>query len=91
MAIKFKIPKLLQEKTEGIMLIDVQGGSVFDCIADLVRRYPGLRGMILDAEDNVLLKWMIYINNTSAISSNELSYQVRDGDVITLIPLIAGG
>jgi molybdopterin synthase sulfur carrier subunit len=91
MAIIFKIPKLLQDKTEGKALMDVQGGCVFDCIADLVRRYPGLKGMILDAEDNVLLKWMIYINNSSAVSSNVLSYQVRDGDVITLMPMIAGG
>jgi len=91
MSAKFKIPKLLQEKTEGAVLIEVQGGSVQACIADAIRRYPGLKGMILDGEDRMLLKWMVYVNNQSAVASNELSYQVKDGDIIALLPMVAGG
>jgi molybdopterin synthase sulfur carrier subunit len=91
MSIQFKIPKLLQEKTDGEVIIAVQGGSVQECIADLIRRYPGLEGMILDGEDRILLKWMVYISNKGAVSSNELSYQVKDGDIITLLPMVAGG
>ena len=91
MSIKFKIPKLLQEKTGGAALIEVQGGSVQACIADAIRRYPGLKGMILDGEDRMLLKWMVYVNNQSAVASNELSYQVKDGDIIALLPMVAGG
>jgi len=91
MSIKFKIPKLLQEKTDGAVLIEVQGGSVQECIADLIRRYPSLDGRILDGEDRLLLKWMVYINNQSTVSSNELSHHVRDGDIITLLPMVAGG
>ena len=91
MSIKFKIPKLLQEKTDGAVLIEVQGGNVQACIADLIRRYPGLEGMILDGEDRILLRWMVYINNQSAVASNELSYHVKDGDIISLLPMVAGG
>jgi len=91
MSAKFKIPKLLQEKTEGAVLIEVQGGSVQACIADAIRRYPGLKGMILDGEDRILLRWMVYINNQSAVAFNELSYQVKDGDIIALLPMVAGG
>ena len=91
MTIRFKIPKLLQEKTGGAVLIEVQGGNVQACIADLIRRYPGLEGMILDGEDRILLRWMVYINNQSAVPSNELSYHVKDGDIISLLPMVAGG
>ena len=91
MSARFKIPKLLQEKTDGAVLIEVQGGSVQECIADLIRRYPGLKGMILDGEDRILLKWMVYINNQSTVASNELSYQVKDGDIISFLPMVAGG
>ena len=91
MGIKFKIPKLLQEKTDGAVLIEVQGGSVQECIVDFIRRFPALEGMILDGEDRILLRWMVYINNQSAVSSNELSYQVKDGDIIALLPMEAGG
>ena len=91
MSIKFKIPKLLQEKTDGVVLIEVQGGSVPECISDLIRRNPGLEGMIMDGEDRILLKWVVYINNQSVLSSNELSYHVKDGDIISLLPMVAGG
>jgi molybdopterin converting factor small subunit len=37
------------------------------------------------------LRWMVYINNQSVLSSNELSYQVKDGDIIALLPMVAGG
>ena len=91
MGIKFKLPKLLQEKTDGAVLIEVRGGSVAECIADLIRRYPDLEGMILDGEGRILLRWMVYINDQSALSSNELSNQVKDGDIISLLPMVAGG
>jgi molybdopterin converting factor small subunit len=39
----------------------------------------------------VLLKWMIYINNASASSSDELSHPVKEGDVIEFLPMVAGG
>ena len=91
MGITIKVPKLLQEKTDGTALVEVRGASVQECIVDLIRRYPGLEGMILDAEDRMLLKWMVYINNQSIVSSNELSHHVEDGDLITLLPMVAGG
>jgi len=91
MSIKFKIPKLLQEKTDDAVLVEVRGGSVQECIADLIRRYPGLEGVILDGEDRLLLRWMVCIDNQSTSASYELSYQVKDGDIITLLPMVAGG
>ena len=91
MSIHFKIPKLLREKTGGAVLVEVQGGSVQECIADLIHRYPELEGSIWDREGRILLKWMVYINNKAVVSSNELLYPVKDGDIIALLPMVAGG
>ena len=91
MSIRFKVPKPLQEKTDGAVLIEVQGGSVLDCIADLIRRYPSLEGSILDGGDRLLLKWMVYINNQGVVVADELSSHVKDGDIISLLPMVAGG
>jgi len=57
----------------------------------LIHRYPGLEGRILDGEDRLLLKWMVYINKKNAAASNQLFYPVKDGDIITLLPMVAGG
>ena len=91
MGVQFKIPRQLQEKTDGEIHIEVRGSNVYECIADLIRRYPGLKGRILDGEGRILLKWMVYINNKCVIPSNELSYAVKDGDLITVLPVVAGG
>ena len=91
MGIQFKIPKLLQEKTSGATLVEVEGADVRECIVDLTRRHPGLKGTILDEEDRILLKWMVYINEKSAVSSEELSCRLEDGDKIALLPMVAGG
>ena len=91
MGVQFKIPKQLQEQTGGAIHIEVQGCTVHECIVDLIRRYPDIKGRILDGEGKILLKWMVYINNKSVIPSNELSYAVKDGDIITVLPVVAGG
>ena len=91
MGIQFKIPKLLQEKTSGATLVEVEGADVRECIVDLTRRHPGLKGTILDEEGRILLKWMVYINEKSAVSSEELSCRLEDGDKIALLPMVAGG
>lgn len=91
MSVKIKIPKHLQHKTNGSAIAEVKGTTVHECIEALVRQYPGLKGEILDNQEMLLLKWIIYINNEVSISSHELSKPVKDGDMILLLPLVAGG
>ena len=91
MGITIKIPKLLMEQTDGALLVEVRGGNVLECISDLICRYPKLEGMILDSSNRLLLKWMVYVNNQGAVSADQLLYPVKDGDMITLLPMIAGG
>ena len=91
MGVQFKIPKRLQEKTDGAIHIEVHGCTVHECIADLIRLYPDLKGRIFDGEGRILLKWIVYINNKSVIQSKELSYPVKKGDIITILPMVVGG
>jgi molybdopterin converting factor small subunit len=91
MGVQFKVPKQLQEKTDGAIHIEVRGCTVHECIADLIRRYPDLKGRILDREGRILLKWMVYLNSKSVIPSDDLSCAVKHGDIITILPMVAGG
>ena len=77
--------------TGGTVQIEVRGCTVHECMTDLIRRYPDLKGRILDGEGRILLKWMVYINHRSALPSNEGSHAVQDGDIITILPMVAGG
>jgi molybdopterin synthase sulfur carrier subunit len=91
MRVTIRVPRLLQDKTNGAVRVAVQGATVSECVADLIRQYPGLQGMILDSEGRVLLQWMVYINDAIAGRSDEVQIQLKDGDTIALLPLVAGG
>ncbi len=91
MGVKFIIPKYLRHKTNKKAATEVKGATVYDCIEALIRKYPGLKGEILDDEGTILLKWMVSINSKIAASTEELSHQVEDGDEIMLLPVIDGG
>jgi sulfur-carrier protein len=91
MSAKIKIPKHLQPKTNGETIAIVNGRDVHTCIDELIRQYPGLEGEILDDQGRLLLKWTVYINNRIAGAPDGLSNPVRKGDMIELLPVVAGG
>jgi molybdopterin converting factor small subunit len=78
-------------KTNGETVAVANGFNVHTCIDDLIHQYPGLKGEILDDQGRLLVKWKIYINNKSTGASDELSNPVSDGDMIELLPVVAGG
>jgi len=91
MSIRIEIPEQLREKTTGQPTVDVVGDTLRECLGTLVKRYPGLRGEIVDDRGNLLLKWVISINGKIVNPSDELSHPVTGGDVIKLVPMVAGG
>jgi molybdopterin converting factor small subunit len=91
MSIKIKVPEYLWEKTDGESVIDVEGNTLRECLEALVHCYPALKGEIVDGQGTLLMKWLIFINSKLAIASDELSSPVIEGDVILLVPMVAGG
>ena len=81
----------MKDKTDGVTQTQVKGHSVGECIKALIRQYSGLKGEILDDQGTILLRWMIYINNESISSSDEMLHPVNEGDVIEFLPVVAGG
>jgi len=91
MSIKIKIPEFLHDKTDGELIIEVTGNTLRECFAALVHRYPALQGEIVDGQGMLLFKWLIFINGNLADASDELSTPVTEGDVVLLVPMVAGG
>jgi len=91
MSLKIKIPDYLQNKTDGKPIVIVTGNTLRDCLEALVHCYPALKGEIVDGQGMLLLKWLIFINGKFASASDDLSYPVTEGDVIVLVPAVAGG
>ena len=91
MVCTIKIPPHLKDKTNGETLAELKGETVRECIEALVCRFPDLKGEILDNQGRLLLKWSISINGRIADALDELAQPVKEGDLISLLPMIAGG
>jgi molybdopterin converting factor small subunit len=91
MSIKVKIPGYLQDKTDGESVVEVAGSTVRECLGELVQRHPALKGEVVDGQGMLLVKWLIFVNRKLVHASDELSTPVTEGDVIQLVPMVAGG
>jgi len=91
MVCRINIPSYLKDKTNGETIAELKGETVRECIEALVYRFPDLKGEILDNQGRLLLKWSISINDQIADASDEMAQPVKEGDRISLLPMIAGG
>ena len=63
-------------------------GAVF---SSLVERYPGLRGNLLDDQGGLHKFVNVYVNDDDIRYLEQLDTKVTDGDVISILPAVAGG
>ncbi|KWT86772.1 MoaD/ThiS family protein [Candidatus Magnetominusculus xianensis] len=90
MAVKVRIPTPLQKLTEGKEEVEASAGTVIDMIKDLDARYAGISERITDG-GKVRRFVNIYINEEDIrFLQGELT-PVKDGDIVSIVPAIAGG
>ncbi|HEX7011154.1 MAG TPA: MoaD/ThiS family protein [Steroidobacteraceae bacterium] len=78
----------LRSYTHGASSISAQGGTVEEILADLERRFPGMRFRMIDEQDRIRQHIRIFVN-TNAVS--DLSEPVSERDVVHLICALSGG
>ena len=71
-------------------VVETTGGTVGDCIEQLIARYPALRELVFYKDGQLQTFIEIYVNRKGAYP-DELSRKVEDGDEIHLTITIAGG
>ena len=91
MKAKIKLPHFLCRKINVEGPVEVEGQTVSECLGELTRLYPELSDVILDAGGQVLLKWMVYVNGELASTSAAYTRPIGEGDLIGLVPVVAGG
>jgi molybdopterin converting factor small subunit len=71
-------------------IVEVKGSTVGNCLDNLVGQFPGMKKALFDKKGKLLRVIEIYINSKSAYP-NELVKQVKDGDNVHIILMLAGG
>lgn len=90
MSIEVKVTSVLQRVT-GEKSVRAEGRTVGELIADVNAHYPGFREQIT-ADDGSLHRFVnIYINDEDIRYLQALETPVKEGDVLSILPALAGG
>jgi len=91
MSVKILIPTPLRQYTDNRAAVDVDGDTVSAVLADLVRRHDRLARHLLDESGAVRSFVNVYLNQEDVRHLGNGGTAVRPGDVLTIVPSVAGG
>jgi molybdopterin synthase sulfur carrier subunit len=88
MSCTVRIASPLRSYTSGAASVAADGDSLAEVLADLDRRYPGIRFRMIDEQDGIRRHIRLFVN-TDEVSS--LSAAVRSSDTVHVICALSGG
>jgi molybdopterin converting factor small subunit len=86
--VKVRIPDPLRSYTNREKVVEADGATVGEMLADLDRQFPGIRFRMVD-EQNAVRKHMKVFVNEEAV--RDLATPLRPGDEITIMQALSGG
>ena len=90
MAVEVRIPTILRTYTGGEKAVSGQGSTLAQVIDDVEGRHPGLKARIVD--ETTLRRFVnVYVNDEDVRFSGGLEAATSDGDVVVVLPAVAGG
>jgi molybdopterin synthase sulfur carrier subunit len=91
MAVEVKLPTLLRVHAGGTASVTAEGATIGEVFADLAARYPDLGANLVDASGTIHRFVNVYRNDDDIRYLDALDTKVADGDVISILPAVAGG
>jgi len=88
MSCAVRIASPLRSYTGGAASVAAAGTTLREVLADLERRFPGIRFRMIDEQDGIRRHIRLFINTEEA---KDLSQAVRPGDTVHLICALSGG
>jgi molybdopterin synthase sulfur carrier subunit len=90
MTIEVRLAANLQKLVGGKKSVEAQGSTVGEVLDDLESRHPGLKDTVM-ADGEIHRFVNIYLNDEDIRFLQKLDTQLSDGDVISVLPALAGG
>lgn len=81
------IPTPLQPYT-GRAHVDVDGATLAEVLAELDRRYPGIRFRMIDEQDRMRPHMRFFVNG---VQVREIAHPLRPGDAVQIVQALSGG
>ncbi len=85
---RVRIPSPLRSYTDQRADVEADGATVGEVLADLDRRFPGLRFRVVDEQGRLRRHMRIFVNEDG---TRDLSTAVAPTDEVTLMQALSGG
>ena len=82
---------MLRPTVGGERVVDAEGATLRELIDNVDRRHPGFAGQLLETDGAQRRFVNIYVNDEDIRYLNGLDTPVETGDVISILPAVAGG
>ncbi|HEX6106674.1 MAG TPA: molybdopterin-synthase adenylyltransferase MoeB, partial [Gemmatimonadales bacterium] len=91
MSVTVTIPTPLRSFTGGRDVVELQGGTVGEVLDGLLSAHGGLKRHLVQDDGRLRNFVNLYLNDTDIRHLESTATPVREGDVLTIVPSIAGG
>ena len=88
MSIKVTLHPFLNDGVE--LQLEVDGNTVGECIKSILKQYPAMEKKMF-GKNGVLKGYVEILVNGQGTTPNELAYQVKDGDSMSVLVFLSGG
>jgi molybdopterin converting factor small subunit len=83
---------MLRPTVGGSRVVVADGSTLRELIENVDQRHPGFAGQLLDVTSGSQRRFVnIYLNDEDVRYLNGLETPVEEGDVISILPAVAGG
>ena len=90
MSVEVRIPTILRTYTGGAKAVDGSGSTLSEVIESVESGHPGIRDRLI--EGSGLRRFInVYVNDEDVRFLGGLDTAVGDGDVVVVLPAVAGG
>jgi sulfur-carrier protein len=91
MPVEVRLPTQLRPLAGGATSVTASEGTIGEVFAELSARYPGISDQLVD-DAGVLRKFVnVYRNDDDIRYLEQLDTKLADGDVVSILPAVAGG
>jgi molybdopterin converting factor small subunit len=88
---KVHIPTPLRQYSGKQAAVDVNGGTVAEALSSLVSQHPDLRRHLYTDDGKLRSFVNVYVNDEDVRYLQKEATAIKDSDVISIVPSIAGG
>lgn len=86
-----RIPTQLRELTGGQGEISIQGSTVREILTGLEQKFPGLKERLFDETGKLRRFVNVFVSEEDVRFLEGLDTPVKEGEVVSIIPAVAGG